>query len=42
MPTKGLRYMNKVDVEKDAATDTFLHVRPRSFMALVDTAIDIV
>ena len=26
MPTKGLRYMNKVDVDKDAATDTFLHV----------------
>lgn len=27
MPTKGLRYMNKVDVEGDAATDTFLHNR---------------
>jgi hypothetical protein len=27
MPTKGLRYMNKVDLEKEAATDPILHVR---------------
>jgi hypothetical protein len=27
MPTKGLRYTNKVDLEKEAATDKFLHVR---------------
>lgn len=26
MPTKGLRYMNKVDLDKDAATESFLHV----------------
>jgi hypothetical protein len=27
MPVKGLKYMNKVDLEKDAATEPFLHVR---------------
>jgi len=26
MPTKGLRYANKVDLEKEAATDPMLHV----------------
>lgn len=27
MGIKGLKYMNKVDLEKDAATEPFLHVR---------------
>lgn len=26
MPTKGLRYVNKVNLDKDAATEPFLHV----------------
>lgn len=32
MPTKGLRYVNKVDLEKDAATEPFLHVCPQTWL----------
>ena len=41
MGIKGLKYMNKVDLEKDAATEPFLHVRSLgNRLTLHETAAD--